>query len=196
MADQDAGWVDEDGLWWCVLGGAAAIQPEWFHTLLSVMSPRSPADRLLALLREGFTLQIDDVDAVVGIRAEHGSGLTVFGRGSVLRAALCYWENYDLQLASIPAEHAHQKAAFDRAYDAVRAVGVEVLGEPSVQGRDRDEDAHRWSAWRIGEVVLAVYQAALDVMYGLSIQLDVRRYPTAAALEPSSRFVDWMWIDP
>jgi hypothetical protein len=43
---------------------------------------------------------------------------------------------------------------------------------------------------------LAVYQAALDVMYGLSIQLDVRRHPANAALEPSSPFVDWMWIDP
>jgi hypothetical protein len=43
---------------------------------------------------------------------------------------------------------------------------------------------------------LAVYQAALDVMYGLSIQLDVRRSPVDAPLEPSSPFVDWMWIDP
>ncbi len=121
-------------------------------------SPGSPADRLLALVREGFTLR--------------------------------------LQSASIPAEHAHQKAAFDHAYDAVRAVGVEVFGKPSVQGRDRDEDVHQWSAWRVGEVVLAVYQAALDVMYGLSIQLDVRRSPVDAPLDPSSPFVDWMWIDP
>lgn len=44
--------------------------------------------------------------------------------------------------------------------------------------------------------MLAVYQAALDVMYGLSIQLDVRRHPANAALEPSSLFVDWMWTDP
>jgi hypothetical protein len=29
-------------------------------------------------------------------------------------------------------------------------------------------------------------------MYGLSIQLDVRRYPADASLEPSSPFVDWM----
>jgi hypothetical protein len=85
MADQDAGWVDKDGLWWCVLGGAAAIQPEWFHTLVSVMSTSSPVERLLGLLREGFTLQIDDVDAMVGVCAEDGSGLTVFGKGSVLR---------------------------------------------------------------------------------------------------------------
>jgi hypothetical protein len=28
-------------------------------------------------------------------------------------------------------------------------------------------------------------------MYGLSIQLDVRRYPADALLEPSSPFVDW-----
>jgi hypothetical protein len=196
LADH-AGWVDNDGLSWCVRGGAAAIRPAWFHTLLSVMSPRSPADRLLALRREGFTLEVDDVDAVKRIDAEHGSGLTAYGHGSLLRAAVCYWEDYNLQSASSPAEHARHKAAFDRAYDAVRAVGVEVLGEPSVQGRDRDEDAHRWSAWRIGEVVVvAVYQAALDVLYGLSIQLDVRRYPADAALEPSSPFVDWIWVDP
>lgn len=196
MADQDAGWVDEDGLCWCVWGGAGAIRPAWFHTLVSVMSPRSPVERLLALLREGFTLRVDDVDAVVGIYAEHGSGLTVVGHGSLLRAAVCYWEDYDLQSVSIPAEHAHQKAAFDRAYDAVQAMGVEVLGQPSLQGRDRDEHAHQWSAWRVGEVVLAVYQAALDMMYGLSVQLDVRRHPADAALEPSSPFVDWIWIDP
>jgi hypothetical protein len=29
-------------------------------------------------------------------------------------------------------------------------------------------------------------------MYGLSIQLDVRRYPADASLEPSSPFVDGM----
>ena len=28
-------------------------------------------------------------------------------------------------------------------------------------------------------------------MYGLSIQLDVRRYPADASLEPSPPFVDW-----
>ena len=44
--------------------------------------------------------------------------------------------------------------------------------------------------------MLAVYQAGLDVMYGLSIQLEVRRYPADAVQEPSSRFVDWMWIGP
>jgi hypothetical protein len=101
-------------------------------------------------------------------------------------------QDHDLRFVSSPAEHARQKAAFDHAYDAARAVGVEVLGEPSAQGRDRDEDAHQWSAWRVGEVVLAVYHATLDVMYGLSIQLDVRRYPADAPLEPSSPFVDWM----
>jgi hypothetical protein len=38
MPDQDAdlGWVDENGLWWCAPGGAAAIRPAWFHTLVSV----------------------------------------------------------------------------------------------------------------------------------------------------------------
>ena len=46
------------------------------------------------------------------------------------------------------------------------------------------------------EAVLAVYQAALDVMYGLSVQLDVRRHRANAAVEPSSPFVDWMWTDP
>jgi len=198
VADQDLGWVDEDGLWWCVWGGAAAIRPEWFHTVVSVMSPRSPADRLLALVREGFTLQVDVIDAAEWIYAHHPWGLTLFGHRSLLHTALCYWEDYDLQFASIPAEHAHQKATFDHAYDALRAVGVQVLGQPSVQGRDRDQDAHQWSAWRVGEVVLAVYQAGLDVMYGLSIQLDVRRSPADAPLplEPSSPFVDWMWIDP
>jgi hypothetical protein len=29
-------------------------------------------------------------------------------------------------------------------------------------------------------------------MYGLSMQLDVRRYPADASLEPSLPFVDWM----
>jgi hypothetical protein len=149
MADQDAGWVDEDGLWWCAWGGAGAIRPAWFHTLVSVMSPRSSADRLLVLVREGFTLRVDVIDAAEWIYAEHPCGLTL-GHRSLLHAALCYWKDYDLQSASIPAEPAHQKAAFDHAYDAVRAVGVEVLGEPTVQGHDRDEDAHQWSAWRVG----------------------------------------------
>jgi hypothetical protein len=48
----------------------------------------------------------------------------------------------------------------------------------------------------VGEVMLAVYQAALDVMYGLSIQLDVRRSPVDAPLHPSSPFVNWMWMGP
>jgi hypothetical protein len=33
-------------------------------------------------------------------------------------------------------------------------------------------------------------------MYGLSIQLDARRYPADASLEPSSPFVDWMAAAP
>jgi hypothetical protein len=33
-------------------------------------------------------------------------------------------------------------------------------------------------------------------MYGLSIQLGVRRYPGSASLEPSSPFVDWMAAAP
>ena len=65
-----------------------------------------------------------------------------------------------------------------------------------MQGRDRDRFQHRWSAWRTGEVLLAVYQAAGDVQFGLSIQMDARRYPATAALEPRSPFVDWMWIAP
>jgi hypothetical protein len=106
---------------------------------------------------------------------------------------LCYWEEYDLKFASSPARHARQKAAFEHAYDAVRAVGLAVLGEPALQGRDRDEFKHRWSAWRVGDVLLAVHQAVGDVQFGLSIQADVRRYPAGAALQPRSPFVDWMW---
>jgi hypothetical protein len=63
-----------------------------------------------------------------GIFAEHASGLTLFGHGSLLHAAVCYWDDYDLEFACHLAEHARQKVAFDYAYDAVRAVGVEVLG--------------------------------------------------------------------
>lgn len=130
MADQDAGWVDEDGLCWCAWGGAAAIRPAWFHTLVSVMSPSSPADRLLALRREGFTLQVDGIDAAEWIHAEHPSGLTVFGRRSrcTRRCATGRTtEDYDLEFASSPAEHAHQKAAFDHAYHAVQAVAGRCL---------------------------------------------------------------------
>jgi hypothetical protein len=43
---------------------------------------------------------------------------------------------------------------------------------------------------RVGGAAVSVQE--LNVMYGLSIQLDVRRYPADASLEPSSPFVDWM----
>ena len=33
-------------------------------------------------------------------------------------------------------------------------------------------------------------------MYGLSISLEVRRYPADASLEPSSPLVDWMAAAP
>ncbi len=193
MSDRDAdfGWVDENGLWWCVPGGTAAIRPQWFHTLVSVMSA---ADRAWALRRDGFTVAIEDIDGTVQrIVAQHPSGLRLLGHPSLLTAALCYWEEYDLKFASSPARHARQKAAFEHAYDAVRAVGLAVLGEPALQGRDRDEFKHRWSAWRVGDVLLAVHQAVGDVQFGLSIQADVRRYPAGAALQPRSPFVDWMW---
>jgi hypothetical protein len=196
MADPDAdpGWVDENGLWWCVPGGAAAIRPAWFRTLVSVMSA---ADRVEALRRDGFTVAIDDIDgAAQRIDAQRPSGLRLQGHLSLLTAALCYWEDYDLKIASSPARHARQKAAFEHAYHAVRAVGLDALGEPTLQGRDRDQFQHHWSAWRVGEVLLAVCQAVGDVQFGLSVQMDARRYPADAALEPRSPFVDWMWIAP
>jgi hypothetical protein len=154
--DADVGWVDENGLWWCVPGGAAAIRPAWFHTLVSVMSA---ADRVGTLRRDGFTVAIDDLDGIVQrIDAQHPSGLQLLGDSSLLTAALCYWEAYDPKFAHSPARHARQQAAFQHAYDAVRAVGLAVLGEPTLQGRDRDAFQHHWSAWRVGEVLLAVHQ--------------------------------------
>jgi hypothetical protein len=185
MTGEDArpGWVDEDGLWWCVRGGAAAIGPEWFRTLLEVMSA---ADRVAALRQAGLTVEADERASTGWISARHPGGLWLAGESSLLTAALCYWEDWD-------AGHARQRAAFDRAYEAVRAVGVAALGEPALQGRDRDELAHRWSAWRVGDVVLAVYQAAGDVQFGLSIQMDARLHPAEAPLEPPSSFVSWMW---
>jgi hypothetical protein len=196
MPDQDAdlGWVDENGLWWCAPGGATAIRPAWFHSLVSVMSA---ADRVQALRRDGFTAAIDDLDGTAQrIAAQHPSGLRLLGHSSLLTAALCYGEDYDPKFASSPARHARQQAAFEQAYDAVQAVGLAVLGEPTLQGRDRDEFQHHWSAWRVGDVLLAVYQAVGDVQFGLSIQLDARRYPADAALQPRSPFVDWMWSAP
>ncbi len=196
MPDQDAdlGWVDENGLWWCAPGGATAIRPAWFHSLVSVMSA---ADRVEALRREGFMAAIEDLDGTAQrIVAQHPSGLRLLGHSSLLTAALCYWEDYDLKFASSPVRHARQQAAFEHAYNAVRALGLAVLGEPTLQGRDRDEFQHQWSAWRVGEVLLAVYQAVGDVQFGLSIQLDARRYPATTALQPRSPFVDWMWSAP
>jgi hypothetical protein len=191
MPDQaDFGWVDDNGLWWCATGGAAGVRPGWFTTLVSVMAADDP---VTALGRVGFTTQLNSIG---GVLAQHPSGLRLLGESSLLTAALCYWEGYELRFAASPAWHARQKAAFDHAYHAVRAVGVDVLGEPTLQGRDRNEDQHRWSVWRIGEVVLAVHQAVGDVQFGLSIQIDVRRYPADAPLQPRSPFVDWMWSTP
>jgi len=192
VSDQNAepGWVDEDGLWWCVQGGAAAIRPAWFRTVVSVMSA---ADRIQALRRHGFTATVDSINWV---EARHPSGLRLVGTSPVLAGALCYWEGYIREFASSSARHARQQAAFQRAYRAVQAVGIAELGEPAMQGRDRDSFQHRWSAWRVGEVLLAVYQAAGDIQFGLSIQMDARRYPAEAALEPQSPFVDWMWASP
>jgi hypothetical protein len=192
VSDQDAqpGWVDEDGLWWRVQGGAAAIQPAWFRTVVSVMSA---ADHVQALRRHGFTVAVDSINWV---DARHPSGLRLVGLPPVLTGALCYWEDYRLESASSTTRHARQRAAFQRAYQAVRAVGIAELGEPAMQGRDRDTFRHRWSAWRAGEVLLAVYQAAGDLQFGVSIQMDARPYPAGAALEPYSPFVDWMWASP
>jgi hypothetical protein len=186
------GGPDEQGLSWCVPGGAAAINPAWFPTLVSVMGA---ADCVAALEREGFTLDTYKLAAGV-IDAQDPSGLRLLGDSSLLTAALCYWEDYNLKFAANPARHARQKAAFDQAYDAARAMGLAVLGEPTLQGRDPDEFKHRWSLWRIGEVVLAVHQALGDLLFGLSIQADVRRYPADAPLQPRSPFVDWMWWRP
>jgi hypothetical protein len=194
VSDQDgeSGWVDEDGLWWCAQGGAGAIGPGWFHTLVSIMSA---ADRVEALRRAGFSLDPDG-GATESVHARHPTGFWVTGDASLLTTALCYWEDWNPRFAAGPAQHARQQAAFDRAYDAARAVGLAALGEPSLQGRDRDELGHRWSLWRVGEVLVAVHQAVGDVQFGLSVQLDARRHPAGAPLEPRSPFVDWMWSGP
>jgi hypothetical protein len=190
--DAQLGWVDEDGLWWCVQGGVAAIRPAWFHTLVSVTSA---ADRVRALHSHGFTAAIDKLDgATQRIDAQHPSGLRLLGHSSLLTAALCCWEDYDRELAASAARHARQQAGFQHAYQAVQAVGLAELGEPTMQGRDRGRFQYRWSVWRVEEVLLVVYQAAGDAQFGLSIQMDARRYPVKAALAPQSPFVDWMWI--
>jgi hypothetical protein len=189
-----SGWVDEDGLWWCVPGGGAAVRGAWFRALVAALGA---GDVMEGLRREGFAVEADVVPPEA-VFARHPSGVRVVGDASVplLCAALCYWEEYNPKWAADPAQYARQRAAFERAYEAVRAVGLGVLGEPSLQGRDRDELEHRWTAWRVGEVLVAVYQAAGDVQFGLSIQLDARRFPADATLAPwSSSFVDWMWSD-
>jgi hypothetical protein len=125
MTDQDArpGWVDDDGLWWCVPGGAAVIRPEWFNILLGVMSA---ADRVAALRQAGLAVEADERASTGWISARHPSGLWLAGESSLLTAALCYWEDWDT-------EDARQRVAFDRAYGAVRAVGMAALGEPALQ---------------------------------------------------------------
>jgi hypothetical protein len=189
--EAEPGWLDEDGLWWCVQGGNAAIRPAWFRALVSVMSA---ADRIQALRRHEFAVAVDDFGG--WIEARHASGFRLVGGSSLLTAALCHWEHYDPQFASSAAQHARQQEAFQHAYKKVQAVGHAELGEPTMQGRDHDEFRHRWSAWRIGEVLLAVHQAVGDVQFGLSLQIDARRYPSNAALDPQSPFLDWMWRIP
>jgi hypothetical protein len=157
----------------------------------------SAADRVQALRTNGFTVAVEDIDGNAHrIDARHGSGLVLMGLTSLLTAALCYWEDYDPVFARSTAEHARQQTAFQQAYQAVRTVGIAELGEPIMQGRDRDQFRHEWSAWRVEEVLVAVYQAVGDVQFGLSVQMDARRYPASAALEPQSPFVDWMWSFP
>jgi hypothetical protein len=188
--DAEAGWVDEDGLWWCVRGGPAAIRPAWFRTLVSVMSA---ADCARASRHHGFTTTVEDLGgATHQIVAQHPSGLQLLGHSSLLTAALCYWEDYDPEFASSPARHARQQAAFQSAYESVQVIGCGELGKPALQGRDDGPFRHYWSAWRAEGVVLAVYQAAGDLQFGVSIQMDARRYPGDAALVPRSPFIDWM----
>jgi hypothetical protein len=192
VCDQDAepGWVDKDGLWWRVHGGADGIRPAWFRTLVSVMSA---SERVQALRHHGLTAAVEDLGTVQLIEASHPSGLLLTGNSSLLTAALCYWEDFDVQFAPSTAQHARQQAAFERAYQAVQAVGIAELGEPAMQGHDRDVPQHRWSTWRARNVLLAVYQAVGDAQFGASIQMDARRYPADAAFEPPSSFIDWMW---
>jgi hypothetical protein len=62
----------------------------------------------------------------------------------------------------------------------------------TLQGRDLDQLQHHLERLAGRGVLLAVYQAVGDVQFGLSIQMDARRYPAdAAALEPQSPFIDW-----
>lgn len=193
MADSDPTRADpaEDGLSWCRPGGVAAISPTWFHTLLSVMATPDP---VRALGHHGFTVSVEDPGGCAErIEARHACGLRLLGNSQVLTAALCYWENYDPEFTADVSVHARQQLAFDNAYQAVQALGIAEFGPPTIQGRDSDDLQHRWSAWRIGAVLLAVHQAAGDVQFGVSIQLDARRYPVDAPFEPWSPFVDWMW---
>jgi hypothetical protein len=162
--------------------------------LVSIMAA---ADRVPALRRHGFAVAGDDIDgAATWIDARHPSGLRLVGHSPLLTAALCYWEDFQPQFAPSAERHARQQAAFQHAYQAVQAMGLAELGEPAMQGQDLDRFQHRWSAWRAGEVLVAVHQAAGDVQFGLSIQLDARRYPARATLEPRSPFIDWMWSVP
>ena len=93
-------WLDEDGLWWCVRGGAAAIRPAWFRTLVSVMSA---ADRVEALRRHEFAVAVDDFGGTAQrIDAQHASGFRLLGNSSLLTAALLDARRYPANAALEP----------------------------------------------------------------------------------------------
>lgn len=120
-------------------------------------------------------------------------------QGDVLGPVLLpfyYWENYDPDWHDEVGTFVPEQIAYNAAYQQTVETVSAVLGPPLRTGQDDDEDAHRWAVWPRETAFLIVQQAALDLQFGMEINIWLEPCTALPCAEdefqPTSPLIDWL----
>jgi hypothetical protein len=104
---------------------------------------------------------------------------------------LSYWEPYSPADYPDMASFLEARRAFDALYAAAAGEGQAQFGPPWRTGADPGEQfAHKHSIWRFPLALLIIQQAALDLQFGVEVNLWLARYTEEP--HPTSPLIDWL----
>ncbi len=106
--------------------------------------------------------------------------------------SFCWWDTFLRRQHPSAESYEAERAQFDQAYADALSRAVGVLGEPLLQGADRDERGHRWAIWRGQTGLFVLQQSAYDPQFGLDINYWICPW-SGPDPQPSSPLIDWLF---
>ena len=101
--------------------------------------------------------------------------------------SFCWWESEH----GVPEVAGAEQFEFDQTFVTARNRTVDVLGAPLLQGRDADDQGHRWAIWRGATGLLVLQQSSYDPQFGVDVNFWVCPW-TEPDVEPLSPLIDWL----